>query len=144
VSLMRPTVPGAEPDADAPDHCAEWQWICASDSLVDGGDGVRFDLPAATAGDPPRPAFVIRSDGMARAWLNRCAHVPIELDWMPGKFFDSEGLYLTCATHGAIYEPATGRCVGGPCRGKGLEAVPVREQRGAVWVDISTGKRGER
>lgn len=116
---------------DASGLATAWRRICSSESLVDGGDGVRFDLP----GEPTRPAFVVRAGGVARAWLNRCAHVAIELDWMPGKFFDDEGLYLTCSTHGAIYDPASGRCAGGPCSGKGLEPVTVSEHDGAVWFD---------
>lgn len=39
-----------------------------------------------------------------------------------------------CATHGALFEPATGRCVAGPCRGATLEPVAVREDGGAVVV----------
>ncbi len=51
------------------------------------------------------------------------------------KFLDDESLYLTCSTHGAIYDPESGRCAGGPCTGKGLEPVPVSERDGAVWFD---------
>ena len=86
-------------------------------------------------GGEERQCFVVRYGGRPRAWLNRCAHVPMELDWLPGKFFDAAGLYLICATHGATYEPDTGRCVAGPCRGAALEPVPVSEHDGAVWVD---------
>jgi nitrite reductase/ring-hydroxylating ferredoxin subunit len=60
--------------------------------------------------------------------------VPVELDWVPGKFFDDGGLYLICATHGAMYEPDSGQCVGGPCRGARLEPLAVREHEGGVWV----------
>jgi nitrite reductase/ring-hydroxylating ferredoxin subunit len=112
-----------------------WFRVCDSAALLEGGDGQRIELPARQAGAPARSAFVVRYDGRVHAWLNRCAHVPVELDWLPGKFFDDSGLYLICATHGAMYEPDTGRCVGGPCRGARLEPVPVREHEGAVWVD---------
>jgi len=40
-----------------------------------------------------------------------------ELDWQPGEFFDIAGVYLVCSTHGAIFEPNSGLCVAGPCRG---------------------------
>ena len=33
-----------------------------------------------------------------------------------------------CATHGALYEPDTGRCAGGPCRGGKLLPIRVIEQ----------------
>ena len=105
--------------------------ICASSQLEDGGDGVRFDLDLPSG---PTPAFVVRYAGTARAFLNRCAHVPIELDWQDGRFFDASGLYLICSVHGAHYEPDTGRCVMGPCKGQSLTVVPVIERDGNIYV----------
>jgi nitrite reductase/ring-hydroxylating ferredoxin subunit len=84
--------------------------ICASDAIVDGGKGVRFAL---TAGGEDATGFVVRHGGTAYAYLNRCAHVPIELDWNEGEFFESSKLYLMCSTHGAIYIPESGHCAGG-------------------------------
>ena len=74
------------------------------------------------------PAFVIRYDGSVYAYCNSCAHIPVELDWMEGEFFDQAGLYLVCATHGATYEPDTGHCIMGPCKGERLCPVPVVER----------------
>jgi len=68
------------------------------------------------------------------AYLNRCAHMPMELDWKLGKFFDIEGQLLICSTHGAIYAPDTGGCLGGPCFGGGLTPVAVEERDGKVWL----------
>jgi nitrite reductase/ring-hydroxylating ferredoxin subunit len=98
--------------------------ICASNELIDGGPGWRRD---AMVGDGPATVFFVRYGGAAYGYLNRCAHVPMELDWAEGQFFESSGLYLMCATHGAVYAPDTGRCVGGPCRGGRLRAVTVEE-----------------
>jgi nitrite reductase/ring-hydroxylating ferredoxin subunit len=105
--------------------------ICASGELADGGRGVRFEV-ARPGG--PAPAFAIRFHGTVHAYLNRCAHVPTELDWNPGEFFDSAGLYLICATHGALYAPETGRCLGGRCDGRHLEPLPVREHAGNIYL----------
>jgi len=103
--------------------------ICASSALTEGGVGVRFKVRrhGTDAG-----AFVIRYDERVFAYLNSCAHIPIELDWMEGEFFDKAGLYLVCATHGATYEPATGHCIMGPCKGANLVAVRVEERDGNV------------
>jgi nitrite reductase/ring-hydroxylating ferredoxin subunit len=100
-----------------------------SDSLVDGGDGVRFTVDRA---GHAHSAFAIRFGGRVYAYLNRCAHVGVELDWQAGRFFDADGMVLICSTHGAVYDPATGECRGGPCRGAGLEPVAVEEIDGQV------------
>jgi nitrite reductase/ring-hydroxylating ferredoxin subunit len=102
--------------------------ICASADLADSGDGVRFE---ARIEGVLEPAFVVRYEGKARAYINRCAHMPMELDWKPGKFFDAEGLVLICSTHGAIYSPESGRCLGGPCEGR-LVPVPIEERDGTI------------
>src|SRR6478736_2078477 len=103
--------------------------ICASSMLEDGGKGVRFPVTVAGA---DTTGFVVRYDGAVYAYLNRCAHVPIELDWSEGEFFESGKRYLMCATHGAIYVPESGQCAGGPCRGGRLHPIMVFEQNGQV------------
>jgi len=103
--------------------------ICASDALVEGGKGMRFPV---TAGGEDRTGFVIRYGNKVYGYLNRCAHVPIELDWNEGEFFESSGCYLMCSTHGALYMPESGRCAGGPCRGGRLQAIAVFEKDN--WV----------
>ena len=105
--------------------------ICTSPELQDGGDGVRFTV-TRPAGE--RAAFVVRFEGKVYAYLNRCAHVPIELDWLPGRFFDDSRRYLICATHGALYAPDSGRCVAGPCQNGRLEVLPVVERDGGVFL----------
>jgi nitrite reductase/ring-hydroxylating ferredoxin subunit len=105
--------------------------VCASNQLQEGGCAVRFQVEhnAHIA-----PAFAMRHAGRVFAYLNRCAHKLVELDWQQGEFFDAARRYLVCATHGALYDPASGVCVDGPCRGAALTAVPVRETDGAVWL----------
>jgi nitrite reductase/ring-hydroxylating ferredoxin subunit len=105
--------------------------ICESDALQDGGTGVRFEV--VRAGET-LPAFVVRFDGLCHAYLNQCAHVPVELDFEEGVFFDDSGLYLVCSTHGALYAPESGGCLGGPCNGRGLTALSVVEQEGNVYL----------
>ena len=63
--------------------------------------------------------------------LNRCAHVAMEMDYQPNRFFDDTGQWLICATHGATYAPDTGACSGGPCRG-GLVKIAMSEEDGVV------------
>lgn len=105
--------------------------LAASDELVDGGPGLRF---AVVLAGRAATGFAIRRHGQAHAYLNQCAHVAMELDWQPGVFFDGAGEFLMCATHGALYEPATGRCAGGPCAGRGsLRPLTLVERGGALY-----------
>ena len=104
--------------------------ICASTALADSGDGVRFEI--VHRGET-LPAFAVRFDGQVHAYLNRCVHMAMELDWRPGRFFDGEGLLLVCSTHGAMYAPDTGVCVGGPGAGA-LVRLAVEERDGNVYV----------
>ena len=88
----------------------------------------------------PRPhfeptGFVIRFSGLVHGYVNRCPHAGTELDWQPGEFFEEAQLYLVCSTHGALFEPSTGFCVAGPCRGASLSKLPVREEEGQVFLD---------
>ncbi len=107
-----------------------WIPVCAADVLLDQGKGLRFPL---SAGGHVGTGFVVRFKGKVFAYLNRCAHVPIELDWAEGEFFESSGLYLMCSTHGAIYAPESGRCEGGPCRGGKLRQIAVTEVDNQVF-----------
>ncbi|MES2901368.1 MAG: Rieske 2Fe-2S domain-containing protein [Pseudomonadota bacterium] len=104
--------------------------ICSSGTVLEGGLGVRF--PVKAFGDKAT-GFVVRYDGKPYAYLNRCAHVPIELDWAPGEFFESSGLYIMCATHGAIYVPESGHCAGGPCKGAKLRSIVVLEEGDNIY-----------
>ena len=102
--------------------------LCPAVDLVEGGLAVPFDV--VFGGETCR-AFAIRFEGRPHAYLNRCSHVAMELDFQPDRFFDDSGQWLLCATHGAVYEPATGQCHGGPCRG-GLVKIALSECDGVV------------
>lgn len=103
--------------------------LCPSAQLADGGTAHVFDL--LEWGRPAR-GFVLRFEGRVVGYLNRCAHVPAEMDWQPGHFLDDSGRWILCSIHGAAYEPGDGRCVGGPCVGRQLVALQVVEDDGEV------------
>jgi nitrite reductase/ring-hydroxylating ferredoxin subunit len=102
--------------------------LCNSTDLAEGGRAVPFDV--VYAGQTCR-AFAIRFEGRPQAYLNRCTHVAMEMDFQPDQFFDASGRWLLCATHGAVYAPDTGECAGGPCRG-GLVKIALSEADGVV------------
>jgi nitrite reductase/ring-hydroxylating ferredoxin subunit len=104
--------------------------VCSSHALADSGRGVRFEVEYF---GEPAAAFAIRHSGTVYGYLNRCAHVAMELDWQEGVFFDAEARDLLCSTHGATYDAATGRCLGGPCNGKALVKLRLEERNGLVY-----------
>jgi len=116
-----------------PEHGTERvdaQPLCRADELPERGLAVGFDV---LLWRQPARGFALRFDGQVVAYLNRCAHVPTEMDWQPGQFLDADQRYIICSVHGATYEPRTGRCVGGPCAGGRLMTIDVRERDGQVY-----------
>ncbi|KAF7599105.1 MAG: (2Fe-2S)-binding protein [Candidatus Dactylopiibacterium carminicum] len=111
--------------------------ICTVAELTDGGEARRFELDLA---GERVPAFAQRWQGQVYAYVNRCAHIPIELDWNPGKLLDDSGQYLICATHGALYAPDSGECLAGPCAGQRLRALAVCEDGGNVYLEIESNE----
>jgi nitrite reductase/ring-hydroxylating ferredoxin subunit len=103
--------------------------LCPSEALQNGGLAQGFDV--VYAGQTCR-AFAVRFKGEVQAYLNRCSHIAMEMDYRENHFFDAEGQWLLCATHGATYSPKSGECVGGPCRG-GLIKIEVIEKDEAVY-----------
>jgi nitrite reductase/ring-hydroxylating ferredoxin subunit len=99
-----------------------------SASLPEGGLAARFTAPDGA------PAFAVRWNGSVYGYLNQCPHAGGPLDF-EGQVLESSGRFLMCARHGAIFEPHTGQCVGGPCRGARLTPLAVREETdGSVWL----------
>ena len=83
----------------------------------------------------PWPIIVVRWGRQVFGYVNRCPHDGVNLDWERNHFLDPNGMRLMCGKHGALFELGTGRCVDGPCMGKGLEpvgrhAITLREFRG--------------
>jgi nitrite reductase/ring-hydroxylating ferredoxin subunit len=107
----------------------DWHALCRSTDLENGGLAVPFDI--VYQGQTCR-AFAIRFQDEVRAYVNRCSHVAMEMDWQPNRFFSQDGQLLLCASHGALHAPLTGACVGGPCRG-GLVLIHTQERDGVIW-----------
>ena len=106
------------------------QRLCAAEALVEKGRAVVFDVVHYRE---PARAFAMRFEGHVVAYLNRCVHVPTELDWQPGEFLDGDRTFIVCAIHGATYAPQSGHCVGGPCGSGRLVRIATVERDGAVW-----------
>lgn len=110
-------------------------------NIVNSGKGLLFSVVENTeeSGGETKvikiPAFAIRYNDKVHAFLNRCGHIAVTLDFQPGNFFSEEGDTLVCATHGANYAPDTGKCLGGPCFGVGLEPLNTRVEDGKLYLN---------
>lgn len=83
------------------------------------------------------PALLVNFEGEYFAYINRCPHTGITLDWVDNQFFSSDQRYLMCATHGAVFEPPTGACIWGPCLGLSLQRVPIEIDAGRVYARLA-------
>ncbi len=85
-------------------------------------------------GDWPFKGFVVRQGNDVFAYENFCAHAGHPLNCIPDGFLTGDGRQIICASHGAIYEIASGVCVAGPCPGRKLRPVEVEVRDGEVVV----------
>jgi len=114
-----------------------WQSVCSTADLQPG-QFIEFRL-TVKAREPegmPLTGFLFLDDGEPRAYLNQCPHLGIELNWMPGRFMDSDNLFLQCSTHGALFKTGSGECIAGPCQGDALTALELREQHGQWQIRL--------
>jgi nitrite reductase/ring-hydroxylating ferredoxin subunit len=80
-------------------------------------------------------AFAFRRQGCYYGYLNLCRHWTVGLDFDDNDFFSEDGGFLVCKNHGAVYEPETGKCQGGPCGGAALYQVPLIEKDGVLYAE---------
>jgi nitrite reductase/ring-hydroxylating ferredoxin subunit len=76
--------------------------------------------------------FIVRHGGAVRGFVDCCPHAGMPLALMPHRYLTSEGDLILCSSHGALFRPADGVCVGGPCAGRALTPWLVAVQNGDV------------
>lgn len=115
----------------------QWQTVCQGTELAPG-KFVEFQIEQVDP-DPdtlPLTGFLFLDGPTVRAYINKCPHMGIELNWMPGRFMDTEKLFIQCSTHGALFKPGSGECIAGPCQGDALAALDVRINSGVVQIRL--------
>jgi nitrite reductase/ring-hydroxylating ferredoxin subunit len=102
--------------------------LCHIDDLAENG-GRRFEFDGERL-------FAVRRRGAVYVYRNVCPHQGTPLDWKPNAFFDADGHFLKCSTHGALFEVTSGICIAGPCRGHALETVTWHLRDGRLSVSL--------
>lgn len=77
--------------------------------------------------------FLIYFQQHCYAYENSCPHTGVNLNWQKEQFFSFDGLYLQCSLHGALFEPQSGLCIWGPCKGSCLKNKNIVVEKGVVY-----------
>lgn len=92
--------------------------IAGTAALLGDGDCMRIEQDSRTF-------ILIRHQGALYCYVNSCPHQGTELDWQPGAFLSPDRQWLQCATHGALFDIPSGRCIAGPCKGAFLQRFDI-------------------
>ncbi len=107
--------------------------ICPLTEIPDPG-ARGFSPPGARF---PDEYFLIRRGASVCAYHNVCPHAGNFLNWKADAFLTRDKSLIMCAAHGALFDPASGVCVAGLCRGRALAALPVAVEEGMVVACFS-------
>ena len=70
--------------------------------------------------------FIVRFHGELHAWRNSCPHIAgAPMAWKRHAYLSPDGKHIMCHAHGARFEPDSGLCVHGPCKGQYLQPVKL-------------------
>lgn len=80
--------------------------------------------------------FLVKRDGQVYGYRNKCPHAGVNLEWREDDFLDMDKAWIQCSVHGAMFVIETGECAGGPCNGKGLEALDIQvDEAGNIFLN---------
>lgn len=104
--------------------------LCAEADVPDGA-ARGFSI---NTGDVQQELFIVRRGNNLYAYLNRCPHTGVTLNWQPHQFMDLTGTVIQCSTHGAQFRIHDGFCTYGPCAGKFLTALTLMLDNGRIKI----------
>ena len=111
--------------------------LCAVAELAAQGSARGFEIDPGD-GRAKLSVFALRHDGQLHVYRNSCPHLGVELNWLEDQFFDSDGALIQCATHGALFDPASGACLAGPCRGQSLERMRSHIENAQLYLEVAS------
>jgi nitrite reductase/ring-hydroxylating ferredoxin subunit len=104
--------------------------------LIDIGDRDAWAF-TITSGGAEREIFAVRLDDEVFAYVNVCPHRQMPLNWKPDEFLAYDKSRILCTMHAASFDIRQGHCLGGPCAGQSLVAVPIVIEDGIVRLGTS-------
>ncbi|MBJ7447689.1 MAG: Rieske (2Fe-2S) protein [Brevundimonas sp.] len=120
-------------EASPPERLRVWKTppdvaLCAENDIADPGSrGFVLQI-----GEAFFHGFVVRKAGQVAGYVDRCPHagypLAIELD----RYLTPDADLILCGWHGAVFEPLSGLCTGGPCAGGRLTPWPVQVVNGIL------------
>ncbi len=76
--------------------------------------------------------FVVRRGNAVVGYVDRCPHAGVSLARRLDEYLTPDGGLIACGWHSALFDIASGACVGGPCMGQSLTPWPVAIRDGIV------------
>jgi len=74
--------------------------------------------------------FIVHKDERYYGYVDRCPHAGLPLAQDLDDYLTPRADLISCSWHGALFQIASGRCVGGPCAGATLTPWPVTVRDG--------------
>jgi nitrite reductase/ring-hydroxylating ferredoxin subunit len=84
------------------------------------------------------PVFIVRDGAGVRGYENVCPHARLPLNVDEDRFYDVSRTVLVCVNHGAHFDPVTGICLRGPCKGLQLRVFPVATEGQNIVIAETT------
>ena len=78
--------------------------------------------------------FLVKHNGNYFAYLNRCPHTGVNLEWQANQFLDRTEQFIQCSTHGARFKIDDGLCIFGPCQGRSLTSIPINIHKSTIYI----------
>lgn len=76
--------------------------------------------------------FAVRRGADVHGYVDRCPHAGLPLAQQLDAYLAPGGDLIACSWHGALFDIATGACVGGPCAGQALRPWPLAVEDGVI------------
>ncbi len=109
--------------------------LCLLDDLVDGKAMViEGSLNIDDCG-----VIVVKKGKKINAFLNLCPHAGLPLNLNDANVLASDNFHLICKNHAALFDPCSGLCVSGPCFGKSLKKLDLKNNNGKIYITKAKG-----